>query len=98
MKTVNLLLSAKEMRPLEQPGSYFQALSLIHEAVKFLLIPGDEEALNIWVNFIQRGWLWQICGMEAVQAVDGYKCVLHLHTCTAALSNSDVFQIDWNYK
>lgn len=98
MKTVNLLLSAKEMRPLKEPGSYFQALSLIHEAVKFLLIPGDEKALNTLVKFIQRGWLWQICGMESVQAVDGYKCVLHLHTCTAALSNSDVFQIDWNYK
>lgn len=98
MKTVNLLLSAKEMRPLKEPGSYFQALSLIHEAVKFLLIPGDEKALNTLVKFIQRGWLWQNCGMESVQAVDGYKCVLHLHTCTAALSNSDVFQIDWNYK
>lgn len=57
MKTVNLLLSAKEMRPLKEPGSYFQALSLIHEAVKFLLIPGDEKALNTLVKFIQRGWL-----------------------------------------
>jgi len=52
MKTVNLLFSAKAMRPLAHPGSYFQALSLIHEAVKFLLIPGDEETLNILVKFI----------------------------------------------
>lgn len=59
---------------------------------------GDEEALNILVKFIQRAWLWQLCGMAAAQALDGYKCVLHLHTCIAALSNTEAFQIDWNYK
>lgn len=98
MKTVHWLLSAEEMRSLKQTGSCFKALSLIHEAVKFLLITGDEEVLNILVKFIRRAWLWQICGMAAAQSLDGYKCVLHLHRGTAALSKYEAFQIDWNYK